>query len=294
MKSAEPQPGSVTGRAAATAERSPRANGASERPRPVATRAPIVIKIGGRALEAPGAPAELAAEIAALEGPRVLVHGGGAEVSGWCGRLGIEPAFENGLRVTDAATLEVAVAVLAGLANKRLVARLQAAGVDAVGLAGLDGGIVAVGPHPDAARLGAVGAVLQVRRAMLDTLLAQDKVPVLASIAAHEGELLNVNADDLAAALAGALGARELVLLSDAPALVIDGRPVARLGRAGLDEALAHPDVQGGMRPKLAAARASLDAGVGRVRLATWRGPGTLEALLAGQGEGTLFEGGTE
>jgi acetylglutamate kinase len=285
--SAEPATGSLAQRVSAGADRMP------ER-RAGASAAPVVIKIGGRALEAPGSPAELAAEVAALEGPLVLVHGGGAEVSGWCGRIGIEPRFENGLRVTDPATLEVAVAVLAGLANKRLVARLRAAGVDAVGLAGLDGGIVEAAPHPEAARLGAVGAVLGVRRELLDALLAQGKVPVLASIAACAGELLNINADDLAAALAGAVGARELVLLSDAPALRLDDAPVARLGRAGLDDALAHPDVQGGMRPKLAAARASLEAGVGRVWLATWRGPGTLEALLAGHGEGTLFEGGTE
>src|SRR5207245_9215619 len=109
---------------------------------PRAMSAPLVLKLGGRALEAPDAAGELAAEVAALRVPVVIVHGGGVEVSAWCMRLGLAPRFVEGLRVTDDATLEVVAAVLAGLANKRLVAALRAAGVDAVGLAALAGGTV--------------------------------------------------------------------------------------------------------------------------------------------------------
>ena len=87
-----------------------------------ATQRPVVIKLGGRALETPGAPGEFAAALAELSRVALLVHGGGAEVTAWCARVGIEARFEQGLRVTDAATLDVATAVLAGLANKRLVA----------------------------------------------------------------------------------------------------------------------------------------------------------------------------
>jgi acetylglutamate kinase len=132
-------------------------------------RKPVVLKIGGRALEPAGVAAAgaavpgagstareaatsgsatasaigaLATELATIGAPLVIVHGGGAEVSAWCGRLGVEPRFIDGLRVTDPPTLEVATAVLAGLANKRLVARLRAADLDAVGLAALDGGTV--------------------------------------------------------------------------------------------------------------------------------------------------------
>ncbi len=163
-----------------------------------AMKAPLVIKLGGRALEGPGARHELATAIAALEEPAVVVHGGGAEVSDWCLRLGLTPRFLDGLRVTDPPTLEVAVAVLAGLANKRLVAALRAAGVDAVGLSAIDGGIAAAELHPEAERLGEVGRVRAVAPALLETLLGRGHLPVLASIAAVAGRLLNVNADDFA------------------------------------------------------------------------------------------------
>lgn len=254
-----------------------------------ASSSPVIVKIGGRALEGAGAVAELALDLAALGGEVVLVHGGGAEVSAWSERLGLEPRFVNGLRVTDPGTLEAVVAVLAGLANKRLVAALRAAGVDAVGLAALDGGIVEVEPHPDGERLGEVGAVTRVRPALLETLLGQGRVPVLASVGQHGGRLLNLNADDLAAALAGAMGARSLVLLSDAPGVVLQGSLVPRLTAAEAVAALAGDDVRDGMRPTLAAARAAIAAGVARVHVAAWRGLGTLSALLAGEGHGTAL-----
>jgi acetylglutamate kinase len=250
-----------------------------------------VVKLGGRSLEASGATAELAAEIAALPGRAVVVHGGGAEVSEWCLRLGLTPRFVDGLRVTDGPTLEVAAAVLAGLVNRRLVATLQSAGVDAVGLSALDGGIAAVEPHADAARLGAVGRVRAVRPVLLESLLAGGFTPVLASIGARAGALQNLNADDLAAALAGALSAEALVLLSDAPGLVLDGAVVARLGADGLEAALANPQVVGGMRPKLVAARTALAGGARRALIGRWQGPGTLAALLAGSAECTAITG---
>jgi acetylglutamate kinase len=258
-----------------------------------ARSAPVVVKLGGRALEAQDAAGALATALARVTGPLVVVHGGGAEVTAWCQRLGLAQRFEDGRRVTDAATLEVATAVLAGLANKRLVAALRAGGVDALGLAALDGGVVECAPHGDAPALGAVGRITRVRTARLDAWLEQGIVPVLASLGAHEGALLNLNADDLAGALAGALGAKALVLLSDTPALVLDGRPVARLDRAGLAAARAHADVTGGMRPKLEAAAAALDAGVARVAIGAWSGVDTFAQLLGdggGASAGTRIE----
>jgi acetylglutamate kinase len=231
----------------------------------------------------------LAAEIASLGAPAVVVHGGGAEVSAWCDRFGVAPRFLDGLRVTDPATLEVAVAVLAGLANKRLVAGLRAAGLDAVGLSALDGGTIEAVRHPRAEALGAVGAVRAVHTGLLTSLLGLGRTPVVASIGDFEGALLNLNADDLAAALAGALAVRDLVLLSDAPGLVLGGAVVPRLHATALERVLDHPDVQGGMRPKLAAARAAIEAGVARVHIASWSGRGTLRALLDGKGEGTTI-----
>jgi len=249
----------------------------------------VVVKLGGRALDAPGAGAQLADDLAALRGRAVLVHGGGAELSGWCRRLGLEPRFADGLRVTDPDTLEVAAAVLAGLANKRLVARLRAGGVDAVGLAALDGGVAEAEPHADAARLGAVGSVRAVRLDLLEESLAAGRTPVLASIGACDGELLNLNADDLAAALAAALRADALVLLSDTPGLLLDGAVVPGLDPAALDAALADPQVTDGMLPKLRAARAALQGGTGRVHIAAWQGPGTLVAVLAGTAAATTI-----
>jgi acetylglutamate kinase len=262
---------------------------------------PVVVKIGGRALgETSGGPGArdlatraLAGELSSLAGALVLVHGGGAEVSAWCERAHLAPRFHDGLRVTDEATLDVAAAVLAGLANKRLVAALRAAGLDAVGLAALDGGIAEVAPHPEADALGAVGVVTEVRPDLIEALLAAGRTPVLASIGAADGMLLNLNADDLAAAVAGALSARALVLLSDAPGLKLAGAVVPRLGAASLEAALAHPEVKDGMRPKLRAARTAIAAGVGRVHIASWEGPGSLAALLDGSGAGTTIIAGS-
>jgi len=252
----------------------------------------IVVKLGGRALEAPESLGELAADVRTLIAGGhavVLVHGGGAEVSAWCARLGIEPQFHGGLRVTDPATLEVVCAVLAGLANKRLVARLRAAGIDAVGLAALDGGILDAAPHRDAASLGAVGEVAGIEPALIDALLARGSVPVLASVGAAAGELLNVNADDFAAGLAPALDAATLLLLSDTPGLVLGGAVVPSLDRDALAATLDHPEVTGGMRPKLRAALEVLDAGVTRVAIAAWQGRGTLPRLVAGEAPATIL-----
>jgi len=246
----------------------------------------IVLKLGGRALEGPAALAELARDLAALAGHAVIVHGGGAEVTAWCARLGLESRFEGGRRVTDPATLEVATAVLAGLANKRLVAGLRAHGVDAIGLAALDGGIARVVPHSDPA-LGEVGVVEAIDTSLLNALLARGLTPVIASIGAWGGKLLNVNADDLAARLAPALGAEALVLLSDTPGLVLGGEVVPWLDLAALEHALASPEVTGGMAPKLEAARTAVTGGAHAAWIATWTGAGTLPRLLAGTGGGT-------
>jgi acetylglutamate kinase len=264
------------------------AAGTSERTH-AAPVTPVVVKLGGRSLEAPGASRELAMELAQLSGGSLLVHGGGSEVSQWCERLGIAPRFLDGLRVTDPDTLEVAVAVLAGLANTRLVAALRHAGVDAVGLSALDGGTVEVKRHDDASLLGAVGQVVAVHPHLLETLLVQGRTPVLASIGAAGEQLLNVNADDVAGALAGVLRARALLLLSDTPGLKLDGKVVERLEGREIATALAHPDVKEGMRPKLRAAAAAIAGGAQRVVIGAWAGPGTLTALLEGRGGGTTL-----
>lgn len=251
-----------------------------------------VVKIGGRALEMPGASRELAAEVAAFPGVVLLVHGGGAEVSAWSERMGLTPRFVDGLRVTDAATLEVATAVLAGLANKRLVAALRERGVDAVGLSALDGGTIEVAIHPRADELGEVGAVHGVRPELMETLLATGRVPVVASIGDRDGRLLNLNADDVAVALAQGLGARSLVLLSDAPGVRLGETFASDLDGRGVTAALAGDDVQGGMRAKLNAARSGIAGGIGEIWITAWQGAGTLAALANGTAVGTRIHGG--
>ena len=253
----------------------------------------LLVKLGGRALEAEGALAACAdalRAVAASGAPTLVVHGGGAEVSAWCERAGVTPRFADGLRVTDAATLEIAAAVLAGLANKRLVAALRARGVDAVGVSVLDGGIVRARRHANAAQLGEVGEVAAVDVSLLATLLAAGRVPVVASLGDDgHGALLNLNADDVAAAIAGALPAGDLVLLSDTPGLVLDGDVVRTLGADALAATLARADVTGGMRPKLRAAGVALAGGVERVHIAAWQGPGTLAAILDGTAVATTL-----
>ena len=253
---------------------------------------PVVLKLGGRALEAPGAAAELADELLETGARAVLVHGGGAEVSAWSARLGLEPQFLGGLRVTDQATLEVATAVLAGLSNKRLVAALRARGVDAIGLAALDGGIARVAPHAEAAGLGEVGEVRGIETAWLAALLDAGRVPVLASIGADGERLLNLNADDLAAALAGALGG-SLLLLTDVDGVSVGGRVAVRLDAAAIERALAIGDVTGGMAPKLRAALRALLAGAREAVITRWAGRGTLGGLLSGHGGGTRIVSST-
>ena len=257
---------------------------------PASPAAPVVIKLGGRALEAPGALHEFAAALARLSRVSLLVHGGGAEVTQWLERAGIEARFAHGLRITDAPTLEIATAVLAGLANKRMVAVLRAHGVDAVGLATLDGGTLTVQPHAQADVLGAVGEVTGNDPTLLELLLAQGRTPVLASIGATQGgALLNLNADDAACAIASAMHASALLLLSDTPGLKLGGSVVREVRASELPALLTHPDVQGGMLPKLRSAQAALGAGVGRVTIASWNGPDTLAALLTGAGAGTTL-----
>ena len=253
----------------------------------------VVVKYGGHAMGEEEMARSFARDIVLMEQTAinpVVVHGGGPQIGGMLKRLGIKSEFADGLRVTDAATLEIAAAVLAGLANKRLVAALRARGVDAVGLSVLDGGIVRARRHANAGVLGEVGEVAAVDASLLATLLAAGRVPVLASLGDDgHGALLNLNADDVAAAIAAALPAGDLVLLSDTPGLVLDGAVVRMLAADALEPTLARPDVTGGMRPKLRAAGVALAGGVERVHIAAWQGPTTLTAILDGTAVATTL-----
>jgi len=215
----------------------------------------VVVKLGGTSL---AEQRQVLGEVATIarRRPIVLVHGGGRRMTEWLERLGVETRFEGGLRVTDAASLEVAAAVLRGVVNSELVAALRDLGVDAVGLSGVDGGLL-IAERIDG--LGLVAHVVGLHRDLLDTLLVGGQVPVVAPLARDENGLVcNVNADDAAAGIAAGLGARQLVLLTDVDGVRDpSGRRLASLTAEEAESLIASGVIEGGMVPKV---RASLSA----------------------------------
>ena len=243
--------------------------------------AAVTVKLGGVA----GAHAA-SLEVLARRGPpsTVLVHGGGNEVAEWSRRLGIEPRMHDGLRVTDAATLEVVVAVLGGLVNTRLAAALRAAGREAVGLTGVDGGLLRLRRRDP--ELGEVGEVIAVKPDVLDRLIAAGDLPVVASVGADEaGELLNVNADEVAGAIAAARGGL-LLLCTDVAGVMRDGRLAERIGPDEAEAMLADGSASAGMRPKLRAAVVAARAGC-TVRIIDGRAASSVACALEGDNVGT-------
>ncbi len=254
---------------------------------------PIVVKLGGSLLEdsrqrkiALGAIAEAWAANPSL----VVVHGGGRKIDAQLERLGIARRVHDGLRVTDAATLEAAVGVLAGIVNKSIVAELESLGVPAAGLCGADGStLVARRRDPaDGVDYGFVGAGARADGRLLTAILSSGMLPVLAPIAAgREGGLLNLNADEAAAAIATAFRAPRLVFFTDVEGVRDpSGRTVPRLGTREAEALLTGTAIAGGMRPKLLACLSALRAGVGEVVIA---GPERHAAVLRGGEGGTCL-----
>ncbi len=251
-----------------------------------------VVKYGGSVAGEAGDLLREVAHMVGREGDRVaVVHGGGPEITELLERLGHASSFVDGQRVTDAITLDAAEMVLAGRVGKRIVRRLQRAGVLAVGLSGEDGGLVRAEPYDATGRLGRVGRVTAVRRELVDLLWQAGYVPVLAPLALGEdGELLNVNADFVAGALAGALGADVFVLATDVPG-VKESRhaqhAIPELSAAEVREMIGSGAIAGGMIPKVEAALAAVDAGAGEAHIVDGRGPAVLAALRRGEPVGT-------
>jgi acetylglutamate kinase len=231
-----------------------------------------VVKVGGNEVDDAAWVARLASALAARPGPAVLVHGGGKEISHLQRALGAEPEWRDGLRVTTPEALRVVSMVLSGVVNKRLVAALLTAGVDAVGVSGEDGALLRAEVSRGGA-LGRTGEVVEVRTELLRDWTARGLTPVVSPVSrGPDGGALNVNADDAAAAVAGALGADELLFVSNVPGVLADGGTVGVVGADEVEALIADGTASGGMAPKLrAAARAA--AGVGRVRI------GSLEIL---------------
>jgi acetylglutamate kinase len=242
-----------------------------------------VVKLGGRVQGDPALPATLARAWRRTGGALVVVHGGGDEVTALQRRLGQEPTFVGGRRVTAAGDIDALRMALSGLANKRLVAALVGVGVQAVGVSGEDAGIIAA--EPDGGGLGHVGRPTSVNVRVLRHLLVGGYLPVISPLARGEDGPLNVNGDDAAAAVAAALrgphGEAELLLLSDVPGVLLGGEPSSALDVDAALAAVADGSATGGMAAKLEAAVAALAGGVTQVRI------GDLTAL-DDRGRGTV------
>ena len=257
---------------------------------------PLVVKIGGSTL---GRHDTSLKDLVALqqEGREVVVvHGGGPVISQWMQRQGIPPRFVNGLRVTDAASLDIVVAVLTGLVNKELVGMLHNLGGRALGLSGLDAGLLeARVANPE---LGFVGEITRVNPEPLRVVLDGGYMPLLAPLAMqeadgsdHAGGPLNINGDTVAGELAYALGAERLIFLTDVPGLMDgNGRVLPRLDRRRASLLLGSDVVRGGMIPKLAACLRALEKAPA-ADIVDGREPGALLDCLAGKGTGTRIIG---
>lgn len=256
----------------------------------------VVVKFGGNAMVDPDLSRTFAEDIVLLRSvglKPVVVHGGGPQIGQMLERLGKTTEFRDGLRVTDAETLDVARMVLVGKVGRDIVGQINTHGAYAVGMSGEDGGLIeAVVRDPE---LGFVGDVVAVNPGMLERLLAEDLIPVISSIGSDAtGQAYNINADTVAGAIAGALGAEKAVYLTDVPGLLTDiddpSSLVARATIADLDAYVADGTISGGMLPKIAACIEAVQAGANSAHMLDGRVPHVLLLeLFTDAGIGTMI-----
>jgi len=258
----------------------------------------VVVKYGGNALAGASeddALASFAEDIVLLHAVGILpvvVHGGGPQIGEMLAKLGMKSEFVEGLRVTDAETLEVARMVLKGQVNPNIVSALNVHGPIAVGISGEDANLITASSFSEA--LGFVGQVEAIDPSIVNRLLAQDLVPVIATIGADDlGQAYNINADTVAGALAAALGAEKLIFLTDVDGIRSDASdPSSRINQITLEQApglFADGTVSGGMIPKLEACVHAVQAGVARAHVLDGRNPhALLVELFTDAGVGTM------
>ena len=258
----------------------------------------VVVKYGGAAMKDSRLKADVIRDVVfmASVGIRpVMVHGGGPEINSWLGKLNIEPQFKDGLRVTDAETMDVVEMVLAGRVNKELVALINQAGGKAVGICGKDGSLVTARPRSADAGVGFVGDVSNVRPDLVRTLAEAGYIPVISSVASDEsGQAYNINADTVAGELAAALGAEKLILLTDAPGIMRDFHdPSTLISQLDIQQArdlISEGIVAGGMIPKVNCCVRSLAQGVRAATILDGRVPhALLLEIFSDMGIGTMM-----
>ncbi len=267
----------------------------------------FVVKIGGEIADQAETLAPFCQEAALLArvGIRmVVIHGGGKQASELQQRLGIEPRMVQGRRVTDSDTLDIVMMAFAGKVNTEILSSFRKSGVDAVGLSGIDGGIVhAVRRPPKQVRdektgidemvdYGHVGDIERVDPRLLTALLDQDFVPVIASLGGDDdGAIFNINADTVAAKIAGALRAEKLILVTDVEGILDGGGAlISRATPEEVDSAIRGGVIRGGMVPKAQSAVGALGEGVGTVHIISGKRPSTLLGeVFTEKGSGTMI-----
>jgi acetylglutamate kinase len=243
----------------------------------------VVVKYGGAAMKDGSLKDKVIRDVVFLScvGVRpVVVHGGGPEINSWLGKLGIEAQFKNGLRVTDAATMDVVEMVLVGRVNKELVSLINRAGGKAVGLCGKDANLIKARPEGREG-IGFVGEVNSVDIKLLESLVCSGYIPVVSSVAADEtGQAYNINADTVAGEIAAALGAEKLILLTDTAGILKDYKdPSTLIAKLDIQEArnlIETGIVAGGMIPKVNCCVRSLAQGVRAAHIIDGRVPHAL------------------
>jgi acetylglutamate kinase len=266
----------------------------------------VVVKYGGNALAGATSDEEALAVFAqdivmmhAVGMRPVVVHGGGPQISSMMKRLGKESEFRNGLRVTDAETVDIARMVLRGEVNPKIVAAINVHGPLAIGVGGEDGGLLTATPSGDGS-LGFVGDVSAVNPAIIKRLLAEELIPVVATIGLDDrGQAYNINADTVAGAIAEALHAEKLVYLTDIEGLRRDVNDASSLIRqttaTELEALMADGTLTGGMIPKIESCTRAVRGGVGRAHILDGRIPHVLLLeVFTDEGIGTMVEGETK
>lgn len=256
----------------------------------------IVVKYGGNAMIDSELARKFAQDIVLMRSVGmhpVVVHGGGPQIGDLLKRLGLKSEFRNGLRVTDADTLEVARMVLEGKVNSEIVTALNRYGPHAIGVSGGAAGLIMAKPHD--AELGFVGDVTAVNPRIIHKLLSEDLIPVVSTIGQDEtGQAYNINADSVASAIAEALQAEKLIYLTDVDGLLADvNDPASLIRRASVSEAramMADGTISGGMIPKIEACIASVTNGVRSVHMLNGTRPHVLLLeLFTDSGIGTMI-----
>ncbi|MDY7006945.1 MAG: acetylglutamate kinase [Cyanobacteriota bacterium] len=257
----------------------------------------IVVKYGGAAMKDSNLKDKVIRDIVLLScvGIRpIVVHGGGPEINSWLGKLGIEPQFKDGLRVTDAPTMEVVEMVLVGKVNKEIVSLINQAGGRAIGLCGKDANLIKARPEGREG-IGFVGEVSNVKIDILESLVDNGYIPVVSSVAADEkGQAYNINADTVAGEIAAAMDAEKLILLTDTAGILEDyHNPDSLIVKLDIQEArelIEKGIVSGGMIPKVNCCVRSLAQGVRAAHILDGRVPHSLlQEIFTDSGVGSMI-----